>query len=39
MSIYAHVTVPTQFIEANGIGYAYRQFGQQESIPLALEIL
>lgn len=35
MSIYIHVTVPAQFIEANGVGYAYRQFDQQESIPLA----
>lgn len=39
MSIYTHMMIPTQFIEANGVVYAHCQFGQQESIPLALEIL
>ncbi|MCH4247033.1 MAG: alpha/beta hydrolase [Acinetobacter populi] len=34
MSTYTHVTAPTQFIEANGVRYAYRQFGQQDGIPL-----
>ena len=32
--LYTHETVPTQFVEANGIGYAYRRFGKPGSIPL-----
>ena len=34
MSIYTHHTAPTQFIEANGIRFAYRCFGKQEGTPL-----
>jgi pimeloyl-ACP methyl ester carboxylesterase len=36
MSNYTHETVPTQFVEANGIRYAYRRFGQSGTIPLLL---
>src|SRR4029077_4789605 len=36
MSNYTHETVPTQFVEANGIRYAYRRFGQSGAIPLLL---
>jgi pimeloyl-ACP methyl ester carboxylesterase len=28
------VTAPTQFIEANGIRFAYRRFGKQDGVPL-----
>ena len=31
---YRHVTAPTQFVEANGICFAYRRFGQQAGTPL-----
>jgi pimeloyl-ACP methyl ester carboxylesterase len=30
----AHNTAPTQFIEANGIRFAYRRFGKKSGIPL-----
>ena len=28
MTSYTHDTVPTQFVEANGIHFAYRRFGK-----------
>src|SRR6266404_884462 len=31
---YQHVTAPTQFVEANGIRFAYRRFGQEGGTPL-----
>jgi pimeloyl-ACP methyl ester carboxylesterase len=31
---YRHVTAPTQFVEANGIRFAYRRFGQEGDTPL-----
>jgi pimeloyl-ACP methyl ester carboxylesterase len=31
---FTHETVPTQFVEADGIGYAYRRFGKAGTIPL-----
>ena len=34
MSNYTHETVPTQFVEGNGIRYAYRRFGKPGTIPL-----
>src|SRR6266478_2363298 len=33
MSNYTQETVPTQFVEANGIRYAYRRFGKPGTIP------
>jgi pimeloyl-ACP methyl ester carboxylesterase len=36
MSNYTHHTAPTQFVEANGIRFAYRRFGRKEGIPLVL---
>jgi pimeloyl-ACP methyl ester carboxylesterase len=33
-SNYTHETVPTQFVEANGIRYAHRRFGKPGTIPL-----
>jgi pimeloyl-ACP methyl ester carboxylesterase len=33
-SNYTHETVPTHFVEANGIRYAYRRFGKPGAIPL-----
>jgi pimeloyl-ACP methyl ester carboxylesterase len=34
MSTYSAITVPTQFIEANGIRFAYRRWGKQGGAPL-----
>src|SRR6202795_2838479 len=31
---YRHVTAPMQFVEANGIRFAYRRFGQEGGTPL-----
>jgi pimeloyl-ACP methyl ester carboxylesterase len=31
---YRHVTAPTQFVEAHGIRFAYRRFGQEGGTPL-----
>ena len=32
--IYTHQTAPTQFVEANGIRFAYRRFGKPDGAPL-----
>jgi hypothetical protein len=34
MSYYTHQTAPTQFVEANGIRFAYRRFGKTGGVPL-----
>ncbi len=34
MSNYTHHTAPTQFVEANGIRFAYRRFGKKQGLPL-----
>ena len=31
---YTHQTTPTQFVEANGIRFAYRRFGKANGVPL-----
>jgi pimeloyl-ACP methyl ester carboxylesterase len=33
-SVYTHQTAPTQFVEANGIRFAYRRFGKTGGIPM-----
>lgn len=33
---YTHDTAPTQFVEANGIRFAYRRFGQAGGVPIVL---
>src|SRR6195952_4010165 len=32
--IHTHLTAPTQFVEANGIRFAYRHFGKSGGVPL-----
>ena len=32
--IHTHQTAPTQFVEANGIRFAYRRFGNRRGVPL-----
>jgi pimeloyl-ACP methyl ester carboxylesterase len=34
MTTHTHQTAPTQFVEANGIRFAYRRFGKTDSVPL-----
>jgi len=34
MSQHTHQTAPTQFLEANGIRFAYRRFGKANGVPL-----
>src|SRR5467141_1560084 len=34
MMIHTHKTAPTQFIEANGIRFAYRRFGKTDGVPI-----
>ncbi|HEY0757985.1 MAG TPA: alpha/beta hydrolase [Acidisarcina sp.] len=38
MSNFTHQTAPTQFVEANGIRFAYRRFGNKQGIPLVFNI-
>ena len=38
MSGYTHQTAPTQFIEANGIRFAYRRFGKASGVPLVMNM-
>jgi pimeloyl-ACP methyl ester carboxylesterase len=34
MTAYTHQTAPTQFVEANGIRFAYRRFGKAGGVPI-----
>ena len=34
MTTYTHQTAPTQFVEANGIRFAYRRFGNAAGVPI-----
>ena len=34
MKFRTHQTAPTQFVEANGIRFAYRRFGKANGVPL-----
>jgi pimeloyl-ACP methyl ester carboxylesterase len=36
MAQHTHATAPTQFVEANGIRFAYRRFGNPQSLPIVL---
>jgi hypothetical protein len=36
LSQHSHQTAPTQFVEANGIRFAYRRFGNAGGVPLVL---
>jgi pimeloyl-ACP methyl ester carboxylesterase len=35
---YTHDTVPTQFVEANGIRFGYRRFGKTGGVPIVLNM-
>src|SRR5258706_6980551 len=34
MTQHSHQTAPTQVVEANGIGFAYRRFGKADGVPI-----
>jgi pimeloyl-ACP methyl ester carboxylesterase len=34
MTPYTHQTAPTQFVQANGIRFAYRRFGKANGVPI-----
>src|SRR3981081_2704759 len=36
--IHTHQTAPTQFVEANGIRFAYRRFGKPDGLPLVFNM-
>ncbi|MGD1224954.1 alpha/beta fold hydrolase [Streptomyces krungchingensis] len=36
MTTHAHTTAPTQYIEAEGVRYAYRRFGAEIGVPLLM---
>src|SRR5229473_1968612 len=38
MSNYTHQTVPTRFVEANGIRFAHRRFGKTGGVPLVFNL-
>ncbi|CAD6538863.1 Putative non-heme bromoperoxidase BpoC [Paraburkholderia kirstenboschensis] len=38
MTRHTHHTAPTQFVEANGIRFAYRRFGNPTGVPLVMNI-
>ena len=38
MDNYTHQTAPTQFVEANGIRFAYRRFGKAGGVPLVFNM-
>src|SRR4030081_1459807 len=38
MTNYTHQTAPTQFVEANGIRFAYRRFGKPDGAPLVFNM-
>ena len=38
MTTHTHYTAPTQFVEANGIRFAYRRFGKTGGVPIVMNI-
>ena len=38
MSQHNHQTVPTQFVDAAGIRFAYRRFGKMGGVPLVFNM-
>jgi pimeloyl-ACP methyl ester carboxylesterase len=38
MTTHTHQTAPTQFVEANGIRFAYRRFGKTGGVPIVMNI-
>ena len=38
MTAYTHQTAPTQFVQANGIRFAYRRFGKHRGVPVVFNL-
>src|SRR6202045_854679 len=38
MTQHSHQTAPTQFVEANGIRFAYRRFGKAGAVPVVFNL-
>src|SRR2546429_9795513 len=38
MTQHTHQTAPTQFVEANGIRFAYRRFGKAGGVPIVFNL-
>jgi hypothetical protein len=38
MTTCTHDTVPTQFVEAQGIRFAYRRFGKTGGVPIVMNV-
>jgi pimeloyl-ACP methyl ester carboxylesterase len=38
MTQHSHLTAPTQFVEANGVRFAYRRFGKPGGVPLVFNM-
>ncbi|WP_243048781.1 alpha/beta hydrolase [Dyella sp. RRB7] len=38
MTLHTHQTAPTQYVQANGIRFAYRRFGKAGGVPLVLNM-
>ena len=38
MTHHTHQTAPTQFVEANGIRFAYRRFGKPGGVPIVFNL-
>ena len=38
MITYSHQTAPTQYVQANGIRFAYRRFGKAGGVPLVFNM-
>ena len=38
MNTYTHQTAPTQYVEANGIRFAYRRFGKAGGVPFVFNM-
>ena len=38
MTAYTHQTAPTQFVQANGIRFAYRRFGKARGVPVVFNL-
>jgi hypothetical protein len=36
MNQHSHQSAPTQFVEANGIRFAYRRFGKAGGVPIVI---
>jgi len=38
LTFHTHQTAPTQYVEANGVRFAYRRFGNPQGVPLVMNI-